>query len=122
MGAFAFFGTLVVAGTQNSPGACVLGIRKGAHIVANLRDNGRCRSYINARYGAQEAQCIFVLCDIFRNSVLHSITVLLKSFQVLKYHEKKVALVLGERTVQGNQYFVDTFQCLRFQTLIQSLP
>ena len=72
MGALAFSGTLVVTGTQTGPGAYMLGIRKGTHIGTNLRDNGRCRSYINARYGAQEAQCLFVLCDLFRNSVLHS--------------------------------------------------
>ena len=74
----------------------MLGIRKGTHIGTNLRDNGCCRSYINARYGAQEAQCLFVLCDLFRNSVLHSMAVLFKSFQVPKYHAKKAALVLRE--------------------------
>ena len=98
----------------------MLGIRKGTHIGTNLRDNGCCRSYINTRYGAQEAQCLFVLCDLFRNSVLHSMPVLFKCFQVPKYHAKKAALVLRERTVQGNQYFVDTFPGLCFQTPIQS--
>ena len=100
----------------------MLGIRKGTHIGTNLRDNGCCRSYINARYGAQEAQCLFVLCDLFRNSVLHSMAVLFKRFQVPKYHAKKAALVLRERTVQGNQYFVDTFPGLRFQAPVQSFP
>ena len=42
----------------------MLGIRKGAHIGADLRNNGRCRSYINARYGTQNTQCLFVLCDL----------------------------------------------------------
>ena len=100
----------------------MLGIWKGTHIGTDLRDNSRCRSYINAWYGTQEAQCLFVLCDLFRNSVLHSIAVLFKSFQVLKYHTKKAALVLRERTVQGDQYFVDTFPGLCFQTFIQRLP
>ena len=59
----------------------MLGIRKGTHIGTNLRDNGCCRSYINAWYGAQEAQCLFVLCDLFRNSVLHSMAVLFKRFK-----------------------------------------
>ena len=118
----AFSGTLVVTGTQTGPGAYMLGIRKGTHIGTNLRDNGCCRSYINTRYGAQEAQCLFVLCDLFRNSVLHSMPVLFKCFQVPKYHAKKAALVLRERTVQGNQYFVDTFPGLRFQAPVQSFP
>ena len=100
----------------------MLGIWKGTHIGTNLRDNSRCRSYINAWYGTQEAQCLFVLCDLFRNSVLHRMAVLFKSFQVPKYHAKKAALVLRERTVQGNQYFVDTFPGLRFQTPVQRLP
>ena len=100
----------------------MLGIRKGTHIGTNLRDNGCCRSYINTRYGAQEAQCLFVLCDLFRNSVLHSMPVLFKCFQVPKYHAKKAALVLRERTVQGNQYFVDTFPGLCLQTPVQRLP
>ena len=100
----------------------MLGIRKGTHIVTNLRDNGRCRSYINARYGTQKTQRLFVLYDLFRNSVLHSMAVLFKSFQVLKYHAKEAALVLRERTVQGDQYFVDSFPGLCFQTLVQRLP
>ena len=100
----------------------MLGIRKCTHIGTDLRDNGRCRSYINARYGTQETQCLFVLCDLFRNSVLHSMAVLFKRFQVPKYHAKKAALVLRERTVQGNQYFVDTFPGLRFQGTGPELP
>ena len=74
----------------------MLGIRKGTHIGTNLRNNGRCRSYINARDGTQQSQCLFVLCDLFRNSVLHRMAVLFKSFQVPKYHAKKAALVLRE--------------------------
>ena len=30
----------------------MLGIRKCTHIGTNFRDNSRCCSYINARYGA----------------------------------------------------------------------
>lgn len=54
MGALAFSGTLVVAGTQTSPGAYVLGIRKCTHISTNLCDDGSCCGYVNARYRTQE--------------------------------------------------------------------
>ena len=48
---------------------------------------------------------LFVLCDLFRNSVLHSMAVLFKHFQVPKYHAKKAALVLRERTVSRQSVF-----------------
>ena len=48
----------------------MLGIRKGAHIGTNLRNNGRCRSYINARDGAQQSQCLscFVISSVIASS------------------------------------------------------
>ena len=98
------------------------GIRKGTHIGTDLCDNGRRRSYINALYGAQEAQCIFVLYELFCNSIFHNMAVLFKRFQVPKYHAKKVALVLRERTIQGNEYFVDSFPGLCLQALVQRIP
>ena len=99
----AFSGTLVVTGTQTGPGAYMLGIRKGTHIGTNLRDNGCCRSYINARYGAQEAQCLFVLCDLFRNSVLHSMAVLVQRLQEPQNPSKKDALGVPEGAGLGTQ-------------------
>ena len=118
----AFSGTLVVTGTQTGPGAYMLESGKALISVqiSTIMAAAAVTSMPGMEHRRLNASSCFVISFVIR--ALHSMAVLFKRFQVPKYHAKKAALVLRERTVQGNQYFVDTFPGLRFQAPVQSFP
>ncbi len=95
------------------------GVRKDAHIGANLSDNSGSRSHIDSRYRTEQIQRLAVFQYLVSDCVFYRFPMSLKRFQMAKSHRKKASLMSRETSVQGNQNLVDPFPRLRFQAFIQ---
>ena len=62
MDRFLLSSRLVVAGSQSSPAAKAFGGTELAHIRADFRDDGDCRTAVNPRNGTKKVDCTFVFC------------------------------------------------------------